>query len=111
ACWKDEALKARFMADPKAGRVRCVDYPDLVHHLIDGDLPAFLGYEVDETTRERMHAVSREYSKEPDRNHEPDSVRKARIVSETPSILRAVERLQPLRSELLEWSVPAEPRR
>jgi hypothetical protein len=79
--------------------------------MIDGDLPAFLGYEVDETTRERMHAVSREYSKEPDRDHEPDSVRKARIVSETPSILRAVERLQPRRSELLEWSVPAESRR
>jgi hypothetical protein len=99
------------MADPTVGRVQCVDYPDLVHRLIDGDLSAFLGYEVDETTRERMHAVSREYSKEPDRDHEPDSVGKARIVSETPSILRAVERLQPRRSELLEWSVPLEFRR
>lgn len=101
-----EELMRHGLRLAESGRVRCVAYPDLVHRLVDGDLPAFLGYEVDEATRRRMLDLAGEYSKDPRRRHRPDAAAKAAIVAQVPAIRRAAERLKPLHEALLAHSRP-----
>ncbi len=101
-----ERLMRQGLRLAESGRVRCVAYPDLVHRLVDGDLPAFLGYEVDETTRRCMLDMAGEYSKDPRRRHRPYGAAKAAIVAQVPAIRRAAERLKPLHEALLGHSGP-----
>ena len=100
-----EALMRSGLRLAEAGRVRCVEYPDLKARLLDGDLPAFLGYEVDAETRTRMEAVTQDHSKNPGEVYTADRARKAKIVAETPAIQRAADRLKPLHEALRGWSV------
>ena len=88
----------------EAGRVRSVEYPDLKTRLLDGDLPAFFGYEVDAETRTRMEAVTQDHSKKPGEVYAAVRARKAQTVAETPSIQRAADRLGPLHEALRSWS-------
>ena len=101
-----EELMRHGLRLAESGRVRCVAYPDLVHRLVDGDLPTFLGYEVDETTRRCMLDMAGEYSKDPRRRHRPDAAAKAAIVAQVPAIRRAAERLKPLHEALLAHARP-----
>ena len=101
-----ERLMRQGLRLAESGRVRCVAYPDLVHRLADGDLPVFLGYEVDEATRRCMLDMAGEYSKDPRRRHRPDGAAKAAIVAQVPAIRRAAERLKPLHEALLRHSGP-----
>ncbi|MFM1833442.1 MAG: hypothetical protein RLZZ461_1758, partial [Planctomycetota bacterium] len=73
---------------------------------VDGDLPAFLGYEVDEATRRCMLGLAGEYSKAPGRRHRPDAAAKAAIVTQVPVIRRAAARLKPLHEALLGHGSP-----
>ncbi len=100
-----EALMRSGLRLAEAGRVRCVEYPDLKTRLLDGDLPAFLGYEVDAETRTRMEALTQDHSKNPGEVYTADRARKAKIVAETPAIQRAADRLKPLHEALRGWSV------
>ena len=99
-----EALMRSGLRLAEAGRVRCVEYPDLKTRLLDGDLPAFLGYEVDAETRARMEAVTQDHSKNPGEVYTADRARKAKIVAGTPAIRRAADRLKPLHEALRGWS-------
>ena len=101
-----EALMQAGLRLAEAGRVRCVEYPDLVGRLVDGDLPEHFGYRVDATIRERMLAVSVINSKQPEATFQIDTDRKARIVADVPAIGREAERLKPLHEALRHWSVP-----
>lgn len=100
-----EALMRAGLRLAESGRVRCVEYPDLVDRLVDGDLPEHLGYEVDAPLRERMLELAGVNSKQPEVPFEVDAERKARIVAAVPGIAREAARLEPLHQALRSWSV------
>ena len=99
-----EALMRSGLRLAEAGRVRCVEYPDLIERLVDGDLPEYFGYQVDSTLRERMLATAIADSKQPEASFRSDTDRKARIVAEVPAIGREAARLKPLYEALRGWS-------
>ena len=101
-----EVLMRTGLRLAESGRVRCVEYPDLVNRLIDGDLPEYFGYQVDSTLRERMLAASVANSKRPEAPFRGDTDRKGRIVADVPVIAREAMRLKPLHEALRSWSVP-----
>jgi len=59
------------------GILKLVAYPNILDRFINGDLPAYFGYEVDEATRVRMIAAAKYHSKEPGRRREPHWVAKS----------------------------------
>ena len=88
------------LAAESRGDCRFVGYPQLIERMIDGDIPEFLGYEVDQATRTRMIEATRHHSKSSDRTFEPDSRRKKAEAS--PEIQRlASEHLADLYEEVL----------
>ena len=82
-----------------AGRLRFVAYEDILDRFIDGDLPEYLGYEVDEATRSRMLSVARMNSKEPGQSFKSDRAEKKRVASEIPAIRKAASELTELHAE------------
>ena len=82
-----------------AGRLRFVAYEDILDRFIEGDLPQYLGYEVDEATRCRMSSVARMDSKKPDQSFSSDRDDKRRVASEIPAIRKAASELTELHAE------------
>ena len=91
-------LKSAFELED-AGRLRFVAYEDVLDRFIDGDLPEYLGYEVDDATRDRMLKVSKIDSKNTSRNFQSDTARKKRIADENPVIREAASELDELHAE------------
>ena len=74
------------------GRCRIVKYPEIISRFIDGDLPEYFGYEVDEATRSRMLRVAEFNSKNPQTRFRPDSKNKQSVAEESPALKLAYER-------------------
>ncbi|MGE4606629.1 MAG: hypothetical protein AAEJ52_07825, partial [Myxococcota bacterium] len=87
------AAYLRSALDAEAhGILRLVAYPDIIDRFIDGDLPTYFGYEVDEATRVRMIAAAKYHSKEPGRRFVADEDKKRAQAEATPGLVELVER-------------------
>ena len=73
------------------GGGRLVAYPHLVEQLVDGDLVAFLGLDLDARGRAAMRAVARQDSKRPERTFKPDARAKRRRAS--PAVRATAKRI------------------
>ena len=74
------------------GILKLVAYPNILDRFINGDLPAYFGYEVDEATRVRMIAAAKYHSKEPGRRFVADEDKKRAQAEATPGLVELVER-------------------
>ena len=79
--WILRAYLEAALAEHGRGGGRLVAYPDLVGRLVDGDLAAFLGLELDRRARAAMLAILGQDSKRPDRPFKPDARAKRRRAS------------------------------
>ena len=74
------------------GACRIVEYPDIISRFIEGDLPEYFGYEVDDATRIRMRQVTEFNSKRLQDRFRSDSAEKLRSAGEIPDLQQAYEK-------------------
>ncbi len=74
------------------GACRIVEYPDIISRFIEGDLPEYFGYEVDDATRIRMRQVTEFNSKSLQDRFRSDSAEKLRRAGEIPDLQQAYEK-------------------
>jgi len=88
------AAYLRAALDAQAhGICRLVAYSEIVDRFLDGDLPAYFGYEVDAPARERMLAATREHSKQPGTKFIPDDERKRKHAESIPGLRKLCDRV------------------
>jgi hypothetical protein len=87
---RDFLLAARRLE--QEGRCRIVKYPEIISRFIDGDLPEYFGYDVDEATRSRMLRVAEFNSKNPQNRFRADSAEKQDVAGAAPEIQRVHDR-------------------
>ena len=95
-----EAMMSAALSLVEAGRLKCVSYETLVDRMIDGDLPAYFGFEADSEARKRLRRCAERNSKNPDRSYEGDTDRKNAYLDRHPSLAAARDRLKPLHDAL-----------
>ena len=95
-----EAMMDSALHLHESGRIRCAAYENVVERLTDGDLPEFLGFEVDADLRSSMLRCADVDSKDGTRDFKADGERKRRYLESQPSLLRHRARLDPIHRRL-----------
>ena len=76
----------------RRGVCRIVEYPDIISRFIDGDLPEYFGYDVDDATRTRMNRAAEFNSKRLQDRFRADTAEKLRGAGENPALMLAYEK-------------------
>ena len=97
-------LRAALQA-ARDGYCRLVAYPDIIDRFIDGDIPEYFGYVVDEENRQRMLAASSRNAKAPGSTFQNDVLVKSELAKQVPDLAEYVKAfVDPIYNEVLSQS-------